>query len=115
MKMLHVTIQTARFEEEIAFYRDVVGLTIRRDARPGRNMVFLSDSEGDTEIEIIGNPESADAGNAFLSVGFRTGDAEAFRAELEAKGFAPGPMTAPGPGVKFFFVRDPAGVNVQFM
>ena len=43
MKMLHVTVQTARFEEEIAFYRDIVGLTIRRDARPGRNMVFLSD------------------------------------------------------------------------
>ena len=30
MKMLHVTVQTARFEEEIAFYRDIVGLTIRR-------------------------------------------------------------------------------------
>ena len=68
MKMLHVTVQTARFEEEIAFYRDIVGLTIRRDARPGRNMVFLSDSEGDTEIEIIENSASADAGNAFLSV-----------------------------------------------
>ena len=36
MKMLHVTVQTARFEEEIAFYRDIVGLTIRRDARPAR-------------------------------------------------------------------------------
>ncbi len=115
MKMLHVTVQTARFEEEIAFYRDIVGLTIRRDARPGRNRVFLWDAEGDTETEIIENSASADAGNAFLSVGFRTGDAEAFRAELEAKGFVPGPMVTPGPGVKFFFVRDPAGVNVQFM
>ena len=115
MKMLHVTVQTARFEEEITFYREVVGLTIRRDARPGRNMVFLSDSEGDTEIEIIENSGSADAGNAFLSIGFRTGDAEAFRADLEAKGFAPGPMVTPGPGVKFFFLRDPAGVNVLFM
>ena len=115
MKMLHVTIQTAKFDEEIAFYREIAGLTIRRDARPGRNMVFLSDAEGDTEIEIIEAPSAADAGNAYLSVGFRSGDAEALRAALEAKGYAPTPMVSPGPAVKFFFVKDPAGVNVQFM
>ena len=115
MKMEHVTIQTAKFEEEVAFYRDIVGLTIRRDMRPGRNMVFLSDSEGDTCMEIIENAGSDDAGNAFLSVGFRTPDPEALYAELEGKGLEPTPMVAPGPGVKFFFVRDPAGVNVQFI
>ena len=114
MKMLHVTIQTAKFDEEIAFYRDVVGLSIRRDARPGRNMVFLSDAEGDTEIEIIADPAAPDAGNAHLSVGFRSEDAQALRDKLEAKGFAPTPMVRPGPQVQFFFVKDPAGVNVQF-
>lgn len=111
MKMLHVTIQTARFDEEIAFYRDIVGLTIRRDARPGRNMVFLSDAE----IEIIADPAADDAGNAHLSVGFRSGGAEALRQALEAKGYAPTPMVSPNPSVKFFFVKDPAGVTVQFM
>lgn len=115
MKMLHVTIQTAKFDEEIAFYCDIAGLTIRRDARPGRNMVFLSDTEGDTEIEIIEDPASDDAGNAHLSVGFRSADAEALRAVLEEKGFAPTPMVSPNPAVKFFFVKDPAGVRVQFM
>lgn len=115
MKMQHVTVQTARFEEEIAFYRDIVALTIRRDARPGRNMVFLSDTDGDTCMEIIENPDSHDAGNAWLSVGFKTQDVEALRSELEERGYAPSPMTSPGPGVKFFFVRDPAGVNVQFI
>ena len=115
MKMQHVTIQTAHFEEEIAFYRDVVGLTIRRDARPGRNMVFLSDAEGDTCMEIIENAEGRDAGNAFLSVGFYSQDVEALRSELESKGMHPTPMVTPGPQVKFFFVRDPAGVNVQFI
>ena len=115
MKMLHVTIQTARFDEEIAFYRDIVGLTIRRDARPGRNMVFLSDAAGDAEIEIIADPAADDAGNAHLSVGFRSGGAEALRQALEAKGYAPTPMVSPNPSVKFFFVKDPAGVTVQFM
>ena len=34
MKLLHVTIQTSRFEEEIAFYRDIAGLSVERDMRP---------------------------------------------------------------------------------
>ena len=33
-KMLHITIQTTRFEEEIAFYEKEAGLTLQRDMRP---------------------------------------------------------------------------------
>ena len=40
-KMLHVTIQTNRFEEEIAFYEKEVGLTLQRDMRPMKDLVFL--------------------------------------------------------------------------
>lgn len=61
MKMLHVTIQTLKFEEEMNFFLNHVGLKIERDMRPmGRNMVFLAN-------------------------------------------------------VKFFFLKDPAGVTIQFM
>ena len=42
MKMQHVTIQTNRFEEEIKFYENVVGLTIQRDNRPEMDLVFLA-------------------------------------------------------------------------
>ena len=115
MKMLHVTIQTAKFEEELKFYEEIAGLTIQRDMRPMRNMAFLANGEGETCVEIIENEESQDAGNAFLSIGFKSEDVEAKRAELEEKGLAPTPMISPAPGVKFFFVKDPAGVNVQFM
>ena len=42
MKMLQVTIRTNRFAEELAFYRDIVGLGIVRDLREkGRGIVFL--------------------------------------------------------------------------
>ncbi len=116
MKMLHVTVHTARFSEEVAFYQDIVGLKIVDDRRPsGRDMVFLADAEGDTSMEIIGDLAANDAGNAWLSVGFRSAGVEELRAELEKKGYAPTPIVAPNPHVKFFFVRDPAGVRVQFM
>ena len=116
MKMQHVTIQTSRFEEEVAFYEKIVGLRIQRDMRPaGRNMVFLADGPEDTCVELIENQEAVYSGNAFLSVGFKTADVEKKRAELLELGYDPTPMREPGPGVRFFFVKDPAGVNVQFI
>lgn len=116
MKMLHVTIQTNKFEEEIKFYEEQVGLVMQRDMRPmGRNMVFLANGEGETQIEIIENAEGANAGNQFLSVGFKSEDVNKKYEEMKAIGFEVTPMICPAPGVKFFFVTDPAGVRVQFM
>lgn len=116
MKMLHVTIQTNKFEDELNFFLKHVGLDIERDMRPfGRNMIFLSNNPGETCIEIIENNEGEDAGNVNLSVGFLTEDLDNKREELIADGYDPTPMITPAPNVKFFFVKDPAGVNIQFM
>ena len=115
MKMLHVTIQTKFFQEEMDFFLKHVGLKIDRDMRPfGTNMVFLNNGEGETCIEIIEN-DSDFAGNENLSVGFLTEDLEKKREELIADGFELTPMITPAPNVKFFFVTDPAGVKIQFM
>lgn len=116
MKFLHMTIQTDKFEDEVRFYEEQVGLKVQKDMRPmGRNMVFLADAENDTEIEIIENPDAKDAGNANVSIGFQTEDVEAKRKQMDEAGFKVSPMVSPMSGVKFFFVTDPAGVSVQFM
>ncbi|MCI8609536.1 MAG: VOC family protein [Firmicutes bacterium] len=116
MKLLHVTIQTNQFQEEVEFYEKVVGLKVEQDMRPmGRNMVFLANSPGETCIEIIENSQAADAGNENLSIGFQTEDAEKKRQELLAAGYEATEMIYPAPKVGFFFVKDPAGVSVQFM
>ena len=116
MKLCHVTIQTARFEEEIGFYSKYAGLTVQRDMRPmGRNIVFLADTAGDTEVEIIENPEAAASGNAHLSIGFAAEDLDSLHAALAEDGLEPTDYVSPMPSVRFFFVRDPAGVSVQFM
>ena len=116
MKLLHVTIQTSKFEDELKFYLEIVGLKVIRDMRTaGRNMVFLADAEGDTEIEIIEKPDSDSAGNENLSIGFKTDDVVAKYKELASKGLSVSEMIRPNPHVKFFFIKDPAGVNVQFM
>ena len=116
MKLLHVTIQTNKFDEELDFYQSIVGLNIITDMRSfGRKMIFLSDAKGDTEIEIIDNPDANDAGNKNLSIGFQTEDVNKKYEDLKSKGLDVSPMVHPVPNVSFFFVKDPAGVSVQFM
>ena len=54
MKLLHVTIQTDKFEEEVKFNREIAGLEIARDMRPsGRNLVFPANGDGETRIEMF--------------------------------------------------------------
>ena len=115
MKFIQVTIRTAAFEEEIRFYQEIAGLTIVRDARPGRQMVFLADQQGDTCVEILEAEGVKDAGSAYLSIGFQVADAEAMRGDLMAKGLEATEMIQPSTTAKFFYVKDPAGVSVQFL
>lgn len=116
MKFLHFTIQTNKFIEEISFYEKYVGLTIQQDMRPmGKNMVFLANETGETNIEIIENLEATNIENENLSIGFQTPNVEEKRKELEKAGFKVTPMITPMPNVKFFFVYDFVGMKVQFM
>ena len=115
MKMVHVTIYTGCLEDSIKFYEDIVGLNIQNDLRKlGGNIVFLAKDNGDTQVELIDEPEKAYRG-AGISMGFHVDDVEAKREEVIEKGFNPTPIIAPNPHVKFFFVEDPNGVTVQFI
>lgn len=116
MKIAHITIQTEHFEKEIMFYETYTGMTVQKDMRPmGRNMVFLAEEKGDTEIEIIEKPGADYAGNDNLSIGFHADNIDVLRDQLAAEGFEVTPFITPAPNVRFFFVKDPAGVSVQFM
>ena len=116
MQLLHITIQTDKFNEEIEFYKNIAGLKITRQIdTPDLHIVFLADAEGDTNIEIIDNPDADNAGNDNLSIGFKTENVPAKRQELIAKGLEVTPIFIPNPDTQFFFVKDPAGVSVQFI
>lgn len=115
MKMEHITLNTADIEASIRFYEQVVGLKITGDLRGmGMPIVFLANGEGETAVELIHNPDEPFSAVG-LSVGFHVEDVEAKRAELDEAGFAPTPIVSPNPATKFFFVKDPNGLNVQFI
>ncbi|MCC8081315.1 MAG: VOC family protein [Lachnospiraceae bacterium] len=116
MKMMHVTIMTKCLNESVDFYQKQAGLHIRMDGRCNQEhpIVFLVDAEGDTCIELVGNPASVYYGGG-ISIGFRTDDIRREHADKEAAGLRPGPMISPNPHTQFFFIKDPNGVEIQFV
>ena len=116
MKMMHVTIQTKYFDEEIKFYQEIVGLKIKGEIKGmGRNIVFLGGNDEDTKIEIIQKPDADMSGNMHISLGYKSEDLKEQRAKLIAEGYEVSEMISPAPGIQFFFTKDPAGVTIQFM
>lgn len=116
MKFSHVTIQTKKFEDEIHFFEKYVDMKeVHRLKGNGRNIVFLTGDEGGSNIEIIERADAEDFDNENISLGFLTENVEKKREELIDDGFEVTPMMSPAPNAKFFFVKDPAGVTIQFM
>lgn len=116
MKMMHVTIQTKNFDEEVKFYQEIIGLTIQQEMNGmGRHIVFLGDNENGTPIEIIDRPDAENSGNQFLSIGYKTENVVKMREMLIEKGYEVSEMVSPMPQIQFFFAKDPAGVTVQFI
>lgn len=116
MKIMHVTIQVKSLEDSIRFYREIAGMTIQRDMRHNGNMpiVFMADGADEVCIELIENPDASYKGIG-ISIGLHTEDVEMLHEELKNKGLEPTDMISPNPHVKFFFVKDPDGVSVQFI
>ncbi len=117
MKFCWCTITVRDMEESIRFYREVVGLSIRRrvSAWPNIEIVFMGD--GGDEVELLYKPGGNDEimGNG-LAIGFETPSVEDMMKYVQSKGveIESGPFQ-PNPFVKFFNVRDPNGLRVEFI
>lgn len=116
MRMMHVTIMTKQLNESVRFYEEQVGLTIQRDMRdnPEHQIVFMSDKFGGTCVELVHNPGAAYYGGG-ISMGFEVEDIDKEYEKKEELGLKPGPMISPNPHARFFFVKDPNGVDIQFV
>ena len=117
MKFSWCTITVNNMEESLNFYQEIVGLPMhqRFSPRPDMDISFLGD--GETKIELIHDPHHPAPGNVEgISIGFEVKSVDEMINFIQEKGLQveSGPFQ-PTPQVKFFFVRDPNGVSVQFV
>lgn len=117
MKFCWCTITVNNMEDSLRFYQEIVGLSInsRFQAGPGMEISFLGD--GETKVELVCDSNRKVLGNAEgISLGFEVGSVDEMIKLIKEKGLEVdrGPYQ-PNPHVKFFFVKDPDGVSVQFV
>ncbi|NLC76395.1 MAG: VOC family protein [Clostridia bacterium] len=117
MSFCWATVYVRDLEESLRFYQDIVGLTVDRrfPAGPGMEIVFLGD--GETKLELIANQEIKEVSiGPHISLGFKVDSLDEQLAFVKDKGIPiqSGPFQ-PNPNTRFFFIRDPNGLTIQFV
>lgn len=110
----HTTLNVENLDRSIEFYSGVLGLpVISRFPGLGKLEIAMLGEDGHAHLELIGSgrPAQEHAGSG-VTVGFLVEDAEAIIAKLGVP--AKGPVS-PNPAIRFFFIQDPDGYNVQLL
>lgn len=117
MKFCWTTIMVRNLEESLKFYQEIVGLSVDRrfKAGPGREIAFLGD--GETKVELIHDEALKEVTiGKDISLGFEVKSLDEMMEYVKTKGLAihSGPIQ-PNPHIKFFYVLDPNGAQIQFV
>lgn len=118
MKYLWTTINVENLDEAIAFYSDLAGLKVlkRFPAGPGVEIAFMGNgADNETLVELLADSSNgAVSFSEFISIGFAVDSVDAMLDTLKSKNIPvhSGPFETPG--FKFFCIKDPDGLNVQF-
>ncbi len=120
MKYSWTTIQTNDLEKSLLFYEKVVMLEVNRKFGEGMavEIVFLEGENGSTEIELISNKNKQFdvVESDSISLGFITNNLIETMDKLDDYGFEyDNRVLSPAPHLKFFYAKDPNGVNIQFV
>jgi lactoylglutathione lyase len=104
-------------EESLHFYKEIVGLKENRrfPAGPGVEIAFLG--EGSTQIELIHDEKLKEINlGEDISWGFQVESVDVMMTSVREKGIEvhSGPFQ-PNPHTRYFFVKDPSGLKIQFV
>ncbi|KAA8999745.1 VOC family protein [Paenibacillus spiritus] len=115
LQMNWITLRVRDLESSLAFYHGILGLTVeRRFESRGRRIAMLG-SPGQPKLELIETgSEAALRPGSGISIGFETESLEGTMERLNGCGVpvSRGPI-APRPDLRFFYVLDPDGFEVQ--
>ncbi len=111
----HVSLHVKNLQESISFYEKYIDVKVVRDLRKlGAQIVFMAADENDeTRLELIQSEETYQGSG--ISVCFLSDHFDEQRDYYIREGLAVTHVTSPAPGVRFFFVTDPDGLQVQIM
>lgn len=115
------TLHVKDLDASVKFYKDAVGLKVIRrfEARPGVAIAFMgyAEDEVETQLELICDVNKQNFPQSDqVSLGFDVTSLRGTKDLLETLGIELySSIIQPNPKTKFFYVKDPDGVSVQFI
>lgn len=117
MNVLWTTISVKSMEESLRFYQDIVGLPLDSKFTAGTDteISFLG-GEG-AKVELIYNKKNSDINiGKDVSMGFPVKSLDEKMEFLKGKGIQiQGGPFQPNSHIRFFFIKDPNGMTIQFV
>lgn len=116
MHFRHIAIRVKDIDASIKFYEEIPELTVaRRQKVEGGEIAFLSNCEGETQIELVCLAQGATFEGKGMFICFEASEEKLAEKHILAteRGLKPSPIQEPGDGTKYFYVYDPDGVSVQ--
>lgn len=117
MSFCWCTINVNNMEDSLKFYQDIVGLSIDRKFKAGPEVEICFLGDGETKVELICNSsKKVTQSLEGISLGFEVKSVDEMINFIKEKGLeVNGGPYQPNPHVKFFYVKDPNGVTIQFV
>lgn len=116
MEFSWITLNVKDFEKSLKFYHELMGLEISmRHSGGGMEMAMLGEKDK-PKIEIITHGDGKTISCRGISIGLRVESLEKAMEYVKKENIpiVRGPES-PGPGISFFFIEDPDGVEVQIL
>ena len=119
MKFLWTAIYVKNLDESIAFYSNLVGLQVlkRFPAGPGMEIAFMGNGiDNETVVELLADSNKSTVNySECISIGFAVDSVDAMLDTVKRQHIPVhnGPVETPS-GSRFFCIKDPNGLNVQF-
>jgi lactoylglutathione lyase len=117
MKYLHAMIRVSDIDKSLAFYQDLLGLTLTRkkDYPDGEfSLYYLATEAGEPEIELTHNwgEGSYESGNAFGHLAFAVENIYELCEKFEEAGVT---VLRPPRDGRMAFVKDPSGISIELL
>jgi len=112
--MAQLTLMVNNLEKSIEFHETTTELTISRRFKAGpREIAFLTNADGETEVELVSMPQGQKFEGKSLIVCFETDNLDAIQDLSKARGLNPSDIRNPDAKNRYFYVYDPNGVSVE--
>jgi len=117
MNFCWCTVAVKDLDDSIKFYQEIVGLPVERRFMAGPDVEIAFLGSGETKLELLEHKkEKKSFTGDGISLGFEVQSVDEKMKFIRGKGLLiEGGPYQPNPHIKFFYVRDPNGLRVQFV